>query len=61
MLAVAEWTGRVLLVDAVTGTERWDRTSYREQDSNVCRVAMSPDGRFVASVSDTEEICGKRE
>jgi len=47
--------GRVLLVEAATGTVRWDVASYPNQASTVHRVAMSPDGRFVASVGDLEE------
>jgi len=60
MLAVAMegagGAGRVLLVEAATGTVRWDVASYPTQDSSTfIMVAMSPDGRFVASVSDSEE------
>ena len=60
MLAVAirdtGQAGRVLLVEAATGTVRWDVISYTKQASSATtRVAMSSDGRFVASVSNSEE------
>jgi len=60
MLAVAirdaAGAGRVLLVEAATGTVRWDVVSCPYQPSSFfLRVAMSPDGIFVASVSDSEE------
>jgi len=47
--------GRVRLVEAATGTVRWDVASCPDQPFNRHSVAMSPDGRFVASVSATEE------
>ena len=60
MLAVAiratGGAGRVRLVEAATGTVRWDVASYPNQASSTfIRVAMSPDGRFVASVSGLGE------
>ena len=57
MLAVAirRRAGRVLLVEAATGTVRWDVTSYPDQRTSFHRVAMSPEGIFVASASDSEE------
>ena len=58
MLAViqdASGAGRVVLVEAATGTVRWDVASYPNQASSTfIGVAMSPDGRFVASVSASE-------
>jgi len=59
MLAVAirdsGGAGRVLLVEAATGTVRWDVVSFPDQRSSRHIVSMSPDGRFVASVSGWEE------
>jgi len=53
MLAVA--IGRVFLVKAATGSVRWDVASCPDQKYSLHSVAMAPDGRFVASVSDLEE------
>jgi len=53
MLAVVTLDGRIRLVDAATGTARWAVQSY--ESDVLCRVAMSPDGRFVASVGESEE------
>jgi len=53
MLAVGTYDGRIRLVDAPTGMVRWDVQSY--QVTGDIAVAMPPDGRFVASVGDSEE------
>jgi len=69
MLAVGTLHGRVLLVDAATGMTRWEVQIKRNveihredvhiagwvQSSTIMAVAMAPDGRFVASVADSEE------
>jgi len=66
MLAVgmrhAGGAGRVVLVEAATGTVRWDVEAAtgtarwpNPASSTFIKVAMSPDGRFVASVSNSEE------
>ena len=52
MLAIGHYRGRVMLVDEATMEVRWDveahlKGPYSERGA---RVAMSPDGRFVASV-----------
>ena len=48
--------GRVRLVDASTGVARWDVLCYpRSVQKDGHSVAMSPDGRFVASVGGSEE------
>jgi len=59
MLALGVCRGRVMLVDEATAEVRWDveahlRGSSSESQSGA-RVAMSPDGRFVASVGRDEE------
>jgi WD40 repeat protein len=53
MLAVGTRDGRIHLVDAETGTVRWEVQGY--PDSRFINVDMSPDGRFVASVAAGEE------
>lgn len=53
MLAVGTGEGRVRLVDLATGIVRWDVLSHPK--SRFHSVAMSPDGRFVASVADSAE------
>jgi len=55
MLAVGT-RHRVRLVDAATGIVRWEEKSDREANRDISRVTMSPDGRFVASVSIFEEF-----
>ena len=55
MLAVGT-RHRVRLVDAATGMMRWEEKSDREANRDISRVTMSPDGRFVASVSMFEEF-----
>jgi WD40 repeat protein len=54
MLALGRKDGRVLLVDAATGEEKWAVQAYTGKYS-IPHVAMSPDGRFVASVGLDEE------
>jgi len=46
--------GRIHLVDAETGTARWEVLGYPDNDRFIS-VEMSPDGRFVASVSNAQE------
>ena len=53
MLAVGTGEGRLRLVNLATGSVRWEVQSHPE--SRFHSVAMSPDGRFVASVADSEE------
>ena len=53
MLPVGTGNGRVHLVDADTGTVRWEMQPY--PGNSIVRVAMSPDGRLVASVTAAEE------
>jgi len=58
MLAVGTGEGRVRLVDAATGTTRWEVQSFTESKPTTirfCLVAMSPDGRLVASVGGDGE------
>jgi len=50
MLAVGTFDGGVRLFDAATGIMRWE-----VQRGKQSTVTMSPDGRFVASVSLDEE------
>jgi len=53
MLTVGTVDGRVRLVDAATRMTRWEVQSYPA--NHFCSVAVSPDGRFVASVGESEE------
>mmetsp|Transcript_55863 Transcript_55863/g.133336 ORF Transcript_55863/g.133336 Transcript_55863/m.133336 type:complete len:366 (+) Transcript_55863:63-1160(+) len=53
MLAVVTLDGRIRLVDAATGMTRWAVQSY--QESIYCHVAISPDGKFLASVGVSDE------
>jgi WD40 repeat protein len=58
MLALGILGGRVMLVDEATGEERWAVQAHvgTVGPENVCtEVAMSPNGRFVASVSGEHE------
>ena len=52
MLALGNYGGRVMLVDDATGEERWSVPAHSIGDT---AVAMSPDGRFVASVGRYDE------
>jgi WD40 repeat protein len=55
-MAVGNGDGRVRLVDAATGMVRWEVQSYpRSEQKDGHSVAMSVDGRFVVSVSASEE------
>jgi hypothetical protein len=54
MLALGVVGGRVILVDAATGEERWALQAHAGEYSST-QVAMSPSGRFVASVGFSEE------
>jgi len=57
MLALGSRGGRVMLVDESTGEERWAVQAHAGQESSLswtC-VAMSPSGRFVASVGSLDE------
>ena len=57
MLAVGTADGRVCLIDPATGNVRWEvqgRVRAHHAHDGV-RVAVAPDGRFVASVSFAEE------
>ena len=51
MLALGFQEGRVMLVNGVTGEVRWSMQDH----AGGAKVAMSPSGRFVASVGRTEE------
>ena len=53
MLAVGTGHGQVRLVDAATGMTRWEVQSCT--GTHFHTVVMAPDGRFVASVVDSEE------
>jgi WD40 repeat protein len=50
MLALGIYRGRVMLVDEETGEEMWAVQAHPDGQSGA-RVAMSPDGRFVATMS----------
>jgi hypothetical protein len=49
------WDRKIRLVEAATGAVRWSAMNCPNQGSTVHRVATSPDGRFVGSVSDSWE------
>ena len=51
MLALGVGDGRVMLVDGATGEVRWDVQAHASRSN----VAMSPSGRFVASVGFKDE------
>ena len=51
MLALGFQEGQVMLVDEVTGKVRWAVQAHAEG----AKVAMSPSGRFVASVASPAE------
>ena len=53
MLAVGTKDGRIRLMDAATGIMRWEVQGC--EGGRACTVAMSPDGRFVASLGGGEE------
>jgi len=52
MLALGLEDGQVMLVDEATGEVMWAVEAHPAGDE--CHVAMSPSGKFVASVADTE-------
>ena len=53
MLAFGDADGRVMMVDEATGEEKW---SIQAHSLNYkARVAMAPDGRFVASVGFNDD------
>jgi WD40 repeat protein len=54
MLAVGTVAGRIHLVDAETGNLRW-KVQGLNNNCHLLFVAMSPDGRFVASVGGRSE------
>ena len=54
MLAAGTVDGRLSLVDAETGVVRWEVRN--DPGGYVRSVDMSPDGRFVASVSESEDF-----
>jgi len=54
MLALGLIDGRVMLVDEATGEERWAVQAHVGEFSHA-EVAMSPSGRFVASVGGDHE------
>ena len=56
MLAMGTMKGRVRLSNPSTGTTRWEvQSTKRTQNDARCRVAMAPDGRFMASVVRSED------
>lgn len=55
MLAAGCHGGRVTLVDAATGKVKWAAHAHSGQYSHA-RVAISPTGKFVASVDDSEHF-----
>ena len=55
MLAVGDWDGRLRMFDAVTENVLWEVQPYPRQGSNRFSVLFSPDSRFLATVSDSEE------
>jgi len=54
MLALGLRDGRVMLVDEATGDVKWAVQAHAGENSST-KVAMSPCGRYVASVSTAEE------
>jgi len=54
MLTLGLRGGRVMLVDEATGEVKWAVQAHAGENSRT-KVAMSPSGRFVASVSTAEE------
>jgi WD40 repeat protein len=58
MLVLGLFSGQVMLVDDATGKEKWSEQAHSvgqtvevEHPNSHTAVAMSPDGRFVASVA----------